>query len=250
MSVVNGIKHAENLIKLVESKNGGSKFESVWKLLGDLTTFTRNVLTDVAFIKINNIDSMSSFISHHHHRHHHHHISGLGYGDKDLFIDNLDILLTVLKRGEAAYRKVIDIQQKSSSVCSESWYDLGMNIYEQANTMLTVKGQGSSLLYCDNIDCKIINSLIDEARGCFSKGINIYPFTYTNTNTNTISIGIRINPNCSNCYNGLGLTIVDDDDVVRQACFVKSINCDMNTSALTNLGLSLLLILILILILY
>jgi len=168
MSVVNGIKHAENLIKLVESKNGGSKFESVWKLLGDLTTFTRNVLTDMAFIKINNINSMSSFISHHHH---HHHISGLGYGDKDLFIDNLDILLTVLKRGEAAYRKVIDIQQKSGSICSESWYDLGMNIYEQANTMLTVKGQGSSLLYYDNIDCKIINSLIDEARGCFSKGI-------------------------------------------------------------------------------
>lgn len=186
----------------------GNKFESVWKLLGDLSSFASNVLTDLAFVKNNDISSFSIFKTPSH-------ISGLG--SCDLLGDNKDLLVTFLKRGESAYRKVIEIQEKNGNIDSESFYDLGMNIYAQVNTTLTLKGQGSILLSKLDLLDPAISAKVNEAKTCFIKGI-------------------RLNPNCGNCFNGLGITIVDDD-VIRQACFVKAIQSNNNTSALLNLGL-------------
>ena len=195
------------MIKVFEAKAMSNQFESIWKLLGDLSSFAINVLTDLAFIKTNDINSFSIFKTPSH-------ISGLGSGD--LLVDSKALLVSFLKRGEEAYRKVIEIQEKTA-INSESWYDLGMIIYSQVITILTLKGQGSVLLSkLDLLDATIAGK-VEEAKACFIKGL-------------------RLNPACSNCFNGLGVTIVDDD-VVRQACFVKAIQCNNNTSALLNLGL-------------
>lgn len=196
------------MVKLFESKGMGTKFESIWKLLGDLSSFASNVSTDLAFIKTNDVNSFSIFKSPMH-------ISGLGSGD--LLADCTDVLVSFLKRGEIAYRKVIEIQEKKGNVDSESWYDLGMIIYQQVNIMLTLKGQGSILLSKLDVADSSIAAKVNEAKTCFIKGI-------------------RINPACSSCFNGLGVTIIDDD-VVRQACFVRAIQCNNNTSALLNLGI-------------
>jgi hypothetical protein len=132
-------------------------------------------------------------------------------GGGDLLEDSKELLLSFLSRGEYAYRKVIEIQEKNGIVESESWYDLGMIIYAQASTILTLKGQGSLLLSkLDLLDPKI-SAKVDEAKACFMKGL-------------------RLNPSCSNCFNGLGVTIVDND-VARQACFAQAIKCNNNTSA-------------------
>ena len=192
---------------MFESKNLGNKFESIWKLLGDLTSFASNVLTDLAFIKANNANSFTSLKNPIH-------ISGLGIGD--LLADSKEVLLTFLKRGEIAYRRVIEIQEKKN-MHSESYYDLGMIIYQQVNTILALKGQGAILLSKLNMTDSSVPAKLNEAKKCFIKGL-------------------RINPLCGSCFNGLGMTIIDDD-VVRQACFVKAIKCNNNTSALLNLGL-------------
>jgi hypothetical protein len=75
----------------------------------------------------------------------------------------------------------------------------------------------SILLSKLNMADSSVPAKLNEAKKCFIKGL-------------------RINPLCSSCFNGLGMTIIDDD-VVRQACFVKAIKCNNNTSALLNLGL-------------
>lgn len=140
-----GIINQESSSSSEKSRN--SELRSVWKLRGDLCTLARNLApADVAFliqlsqivpknvpgnVPKNVLGNNDAVI-----------FSGLGTGGS---LPSYLPLLQILKEGEQAYRKVLEIAEDSGSADSACYLDIGCAVFYQAAVGLHASGQGSGV---------------------------------------------------------------------------------------------------------
>lgn len=147
-----------------ERRRGGD-LRSLWKVLGDLCTFSRNIgPSDVAtFIttssqNVPGTTSSSRNIP----------LSGLGTGDA---LPSHSPLLVVLEKGENAYRKVLQIAEDSGSADSACYFDVGCALYSRAVAVLQSHGQGSGVLPPSDAPLDSPSAdLFAQAKEFFTKG--------------------------------------------------------------------------------
>ena len=156
---------------------------SVWKLLGELCTFSRNIgPSDVVTLKSNKLSTEDCLGVEKN-------INGLGFGFP---LPSYTPLLDILKRGEKAYKKILKASLLDSKTPSAIiYFDIGCSLYSQGIVELQSTGQGSGILSCFS-ESKMkseISQLFAKAKNYFIRGKSaireliynywcIYLFTY------------------------------------------------------------------------
>ena len=166
----------------ISSSNKNSQLRSVWKVRGDLCTLARNLApADVTFllqlsqiipknvsgnvlenvlenvpgnVPGSNIDDVT--------------FSGLGTGGS---LPSYAPLLQILKEGEHAYRKVLEIAEVSGSADSACFLDIGCSVFYQAAVGLHASGQGSGIyVSCTEPSDPITDELFKQCQTIFTAG--------------------------------------------------------------------------------
>ena len=154
-----------------EGRRGGGSggdLRSMWKVLGDLCTFSRNIgPSDVATFITHSSENVPGTTSSSSSRNIS--LSGLGAGDA---LPSHSPLLAVLERGERAYKRVLQIAEDSGSVDSACYFDVGCALYSRAVAVLQSLGQGSGVLPPTDASLSFSPSddLFAQAREHFTKG--------------------------------------------------------------------------------
>ena len=163
------------------TSNKNSQLRSVWKVRGDLCTLARNLApADVTFllqlsriipknvpgnvlenvpgnVPGNNDDDVT--------------FSGLGTGGS---LPSYAPLLQILKEGEHAYRKVLEIAEDSGSADSACFLDIGCSVFYQAAVGLHASGQGSGIyVSCIEPSDPITDELFLQCQNIFTAGNNL-----------------------------------------------------------------------------
>lgn len=151
-----------------------SQLRSVWKVRGDLCTLARNLApADVTFLLQlsqiipknvpgnvfenvpGNDNDDATF-------------SGLGTGGS---LPSYAPLLQILKEGEHAYRKVLEIAEDSGSADSACFLDIGCSVFYQAAVGLHASGQGSGVyVSCTEPSDPITDELFLQCQNIFTAG--------------------------------------------------------------------------------
>ena len=169
-----GINSQESSSSSDKSKSRNNQLRSVWKVRGDLCTLARNLApADVAFLLqlsqiipknvLENVpgnvpknnDDVITF-------------SGLGTGGS---LPSYLPLLQILKEGEQAYRKVLEIAEDSGSADSACYLDIGCSVFYQAAVGLHASGQGSGIyLSCTEPSDLLTDELFLQCQSIFTAG--------------------------------------------------------------------------------
>ena len=152
-----------NAESLNPNERNGESLRSVWKVLGDLCSFARNIgPADVAlFIEPNksekNVPKDYEYLT----------LSGLGTGDS---LSSYVPLFQVLEKGENAYRKILKIAEDSGSVDSTCLFDVGCALYFRAVVIQQSLGQGSGIFPPSDNSPGSSQDLLNQAREFFVRG--------------------------------------------------------------------------------
>jgi hypothetical protein len=144
-------------------ERNGESLRSVWKVLGDLCSFARNIgPADVAqFIapkgSDKNVPKDSEYVT----------LSGLGTGDS---LSSYLPLFQVLEKGENAYRKILKIAEDSGSVDSTCLFDVGCALYFRAVVIQQSLGQGSGVFPPSDSSPGSSQDLLNQAKEFFVRG--------------------------------------------------------------------------------
>ena len=147
----------------------GSNTLSVWKLMGDLCTFSRNIgPSNVSASMIRSMeysfkdteesstgDSISESTEHYLKKEDS--INGLGSENP---MPSYIPLLTILKKGENSYRKMLEIILLNNATPSAAiYFDIGCALYSRGIVELQSTGQGSGILppACDTSDTESLD---------------------------------------------------------------------------------------------
>ena len=152
-----------NAESLNPNERNGESLRSVWKVLGDLCSFARNIgPADVAlFIAPNksekNVPKDYEYLT----------LSGLGTGDS---LSSYVPLFQVLEKGENAYRKILKIAEDSGSVDSTCLFDVGCALYFRAVVTQQSLGQGSGVFPPSDNSPGSSQDLLNQAKEYFVRG--------------------------------------------------------------------------------
>jgi hypothetical protein len=152
-----------NAESLNPNERNGESLRSVWKVLGDLCSFARNIgPADVAlFIEPNksekNVPKDYEYLT----------LSGLGTGDS---LSSYVPLFQVLEKGENAYRKILKIAEDSGSVDSTCLFDVGCALYFRAVVIQQSLGQGSGVFPPSDNSPGSSQDLLNQAKEFFVRG--------------------------------------------------------------------------------
>jgi hypothetical protein len=141
----------------------GESLRSVWKVLGDLCSFARNIgPADVAqFIapkdSDKNVPKDYECVT----------LSGLGTGDS---LSSYLPLFQLLEKGENAYRKILKIAEDSGSVDSTCLFDVGCSLYFRAVVIQQSLGQGSGVFPPSDSSSGSSQDLLNQAKEFFVRG--------------------------------------------------------------------------------
>ena len=128
-------------------RSRNNQLRSVWKVRGDLCTLARNLApADVALLLqlsqiipknvpgniLENVPKKDDDLA----------LSGLGTGGS---LPSYAPLFRILKEGEQAYRKVLEIAENSGSADAACFLDIGCSVFYQAAVGLHASGQGSGI---------------------------------------------------------------------------------------------------------
>ena len=188
---------------LERSNNNGNESERIqdfiglWKILGDLCSFARHVGPgDVARFMTNSTEDSSEYTSIYSSEHSPDNfvkrslfeelaLNGFGQGD---IMPSFSPLLNILKKGEMAYRKILELFQlkselkmktetetdlitENSDIPSYVYCDIGCSLYYQGVVILQTLGQGSGILTAENNEAESESGrLFMAAREYFTKG--------------------------------------------------------------------------------
>ena len=144
---------------------------SVWKLLGELCTFFRNIGPSDVITLISKKHPTTSCLEKKHS------INGLGFGYP---LPSYTPLLDILKRGEKAYKKILKSSLlNSGSPSATIYFDIGCSLYSQGIVELQSTGQGSGILpsFSDHSNMKLSDpgsGLKSESSQLFAKAKDFF----------------------------------------------------------------------------
>ena len=144
-SLSDGIERLERAMAV----SGSRKWRCLWKLLGDLCTFS-------------------------------HFLGPSEFSTDDWDVDALVMpeyrgVTALLRRGEVAYRSLLELCLDEQSR-AEAWYDIGCNLYHQAHVWALSRGQGSGMLSSASLLLsEVPRKLMTSAAEAFASGLRAQP---------------------------------------------------------------------------